>query len=35
MSPIFQPEVAAEAMVWVATHERRELVVGLSTLIVI
>jgi short-subunit dehydrogenase len=30
--PIFQPEVAAEAVVWAATHKRRELYVGFSTL---
>jgi NAD(P)-dependent dehydrogenase (short-subunit alcohol dehydrogenase family) len=29
--PIFQPEVAAEAIVWAATHERRELYVGYPT----
>jgi NAD(P)-dependent dehydrogenase (short-subunit alcohol dehydrogenase family) len=29
--PIFQPEVAAEAIVWAATHKRRELYVGGST----
>ncbi|MDF5732629.1 MAG: SDR family oxidoreductase [Rhizonema sp. PD38] len=29
--PIFQPEVAAEAIVWAATHRRRELYVGLPT----
>ncbi|ALF52928.1 short-chain dehydrogenase [Nostoc piscinale CENA21] len=29
--PIFQPEVAAEAIVWAATHKRRELYVGSST----
>ncbi len=29
--PIFQPEVAAEAIVWAAQHERRELWVGGST----
>ena len=29
--PIFQPEVAAEAIVWAATHKRRELYVGLPT----
>lgn len=33
--PVFQPEVAAEAIVWAAQHERRELSVGLSTLIAI
>lgn len=29
--PIFQPEVAAEAIVWAATHRRRELDVGWPT----
>src|SRR5579883_1943361 len=29
--PIFQPEVAAEAIVWAADHDRRELEVGLPT----
>jgi NAD(P)-dependent dehydrogenase (short-subunit alcohol dehydrogenase family) len=29
--PIYQPEVAAEAIVWAAHHDRRELNVGLST----
>jgi NADP-dependent 3-hydroxy acid dehydrogenase YdfG len=29
--PIFQPEVAAEAIVWAAEHPRRELYVALST----
>ena len=29
--PIFQPEVAAEAIVWAATHRRRELYVGWPT----
>jgi NAD(P)-dependent dehydrogenase (short-subunit alcohol dehydrogenase family) len=29
--PIFQPEVAAEAIVWAATHRRRELRVGWPT----
>lgn len=29
--PIFQPEVAAEAIVWASGHERRELWVGFST----
>ncbi|HKG24162.1 MAG TPA: SDR family oxidoreductase, partial [Thermomicrobiales bacterium] len=31
LPPVFQPEVAAEAIVWAADHERRELDVGLST----
>ncbi|HEX5482881.1 MAG TPA: SDR family oxidoreductase, partial [Terriglobia bacterium] len=30
--PIFQPEVAAEAIVWAARHRRREVYVGISTL---
>lgn len=30
--PIFQPEVAAEAIVWSATHTRREVYVGWPTL---
>ncbi|MBV9072742.1 MAG: hypothetical protein JOZ10_03840 [Acidobacteria bacterium] len=29
--PIFQPEVAAEAIVWAATHRRREVWVGKPT----
>jgi NAD(P)-dependent dehydrogenase (short-subunit alcohol dehydrogenase family) len=29
--PIYQPEVAAEAIVWAASHPRRELFVGLPT----
>lgn len=29
--PIFQPEVAAEAIVWAATHRKRELFVGASS----
>ena len=33
--PIYQPEVAAEAIVWAAHHRRRELDVGLSTFIAI
>jgi hypothetical protein len=33
--PIYQPEVAAEAIVWSAHHRRRELNVGLSTSIVV
>lgn len=31
--PIFQPEVAAEAIVWAAKHHRREVLVGGSTLL--
>ena len=30
--PIFQPEVAAEAIVWAAHHDRRELAVGWPTI---
>ncbi len=33
--PIYQPEVAARAVLWAADHDRTELYVGLSTLIVI
>jgi NAD(P)-dependent dehydrogenase (short-subunit alcohol dehydrogenase family) len=33
--PIYQPEVAAEAIVWAAHHDRRELNVGLSTALVL
>jgi NAD(P)-dependent dehydrogenase (short-subunit alcohol dehydrogenase family) len=33
--PIYQPEVAAEAIVWAATHARRELYVGWSTVVAI
>ncbi len=33
--PIFQPEVAAEAIVWSARHRRRELYVGFNTPIII
>jgi glycogen debranching enzyme/NAD(P)-dependent dehydrogenase (short-subunit alcohol dehydrogenase family) len=33
--PIFQPEVAARAVVWAARHRRRELSVGLPTVIAI
>ena len=29
--PIFEPELAADAVVWAASHPRRELVVGFST----
>ncbi len=31
VAPIFQPEVAAEGIVWAVTHRRRELFVGGST----
>ncbi len=30
--PIYQPEIAAEAILWAAKHGRRELIVGLPTL---
>ncbi len=33
--PIYQPEVAAEAVVWASEHRRREVDVGLSTVIAI
>jgi NAD(P)-dependent dehydrogenase (short-subunit alcohol dehydrogenase family) len=33
--PIYQPEVAAEAIVWAAQHGRREMYVGSSTLMAI
>lgn len=33
--PIFQPEVAAAAIVWAAEHNRREVAVGLPTLLAI
>lgn len=33
--PIYQPEVAAEAIYWAAHHKRRELLVGLPTLITV
>ncbi|HEX8598273.1 MAG TPA: SDR family oxidoreductase [Chloroflexia bacterium] len=33
--PIYQPEVAAEAIYWAAHHDRRHLYVGLSTIIAI
>lgn len=35
LPPVFQPEVAAEAIVWAADHGRRELNVGLPTTIAI
>lgn len=31
VAPIFQPEVAARAIVWAAAHRRREVYVGMST----
>src|SRR5437773_11988847 len=33
--PIYEPEVAAEAIVWAARHERRELTVGMPALLAI
>jgi NAD(P)-dependent dehydrogenase (short-subunit alcohol dehydrogenase family) len=33
--PIYQPEVAARAIVWASTHERREVSVGYSTLVAV
>jgi hypothetical protein len=33
--PIFQPEVAAEAVLWAADHDRPELYVGASTVLAI
>lgn len=33
--PIYQPEVAAEAIVWAAHHNRRELKVGMPTVIAV
>ena len=33
--PIYQPEVAARAIVWAAEHDRREVSVGFSTLVAI
>ncbi|MGH9646041.1 MAG: SDR family oxidoreductase [Bryobacteraceae bacterium] len=33
--PIFQPEVAAESIVWASHHKRREVFVGVPTVIVI
>lgn len=33
--PIFQPEVAADAIVWAAHHDRREVFVGQSTVVAI
>ncbi len=35
MPPIFQPEVAARAIVWAAAHQRRALWVGGSTVVAI
>src|SRR5207244_12397215 len=33
--PIYQPEIAADAIVWAAEHRRRELSVGMTTVAVI
>ncbi|MGH2535865.1 MAG: SDR family oxidoreductase, partial [Candidatus Promineifilaceae bacterium] len=33
--PIFQPEVAAEAILWVAHHDRRELTVGFNNAVLL
>jgi NAD(P)-dependent dehydrogenase (short-subunit alcohol dehydrogenase family) len=33
--PIYQPEIAAEAIVWAAHHDRRELQVGLPTVVAV
>jgi NAD(P)-dependent dehydrogenase (short-subunit alcohol dehydrogenase family) len=33
--PIYQPEIAADAIVWAAHHDRRELEVGLPTVVAI
>jgi hypothetical protein len=33
--PIYQPEIAADAIVWAAAHEHRELEVGLPTVIAV
>jgi NAD(P)-dependent dehydrogenase (short-subunit alcohol dehydrogenase family) len=35
VAPIFQPEVAAEAVVWAADHHPREISVGLNTAVII
>jgi NAD(P)-dependent dehydrogenase (short-subunit alcohol dehydrogenase family) len=35
VAPVYQPEIAADAIVWAATHRRRELWVGGSTVAVI
>jgi short-subunit dehydrogenase len=35
VAPIFQPEIPAEAIYWAAHHDRRELKVGMPTLIAI
>lgn len=35
VAPVYQPEVAADAIVWAAHHRRRRLYVGLSSLLMI
>jgi NAD(P)-dependent dehydrogenase (short-subunit alcohol dehydrogenase family) len=35
VAPIYQPEVAAKAILWASKHERRELNVGMSTSVVV
>ena len=35
MAPIYQPEVAADAIVYASRHDRREMYVGLSTVITV
>jgi len=35
LPPIFQPEVAAEAIIWAAHHNRREIYVGMSAVVAI
>jgi hypothetical protein len=35
VAPVYEPEIAADAIVWAATHRRRELWVGGSTVAVI
>jgi NAD(P)-dependent dehydrogenase (short-subunit alcohol dehydrogenase family) len=33
--PIYQPEIAADAIVWAASHDRRELQVGIPTVVAV
>lgn len=35
MPPVYQPEVAAQAILWAAQHYRRELMVGLPTALIV
>jgi short-subunit dehydrogenase len=35
VAPVYQPEVAAQAIVWAAHHRRRELFVGISSAVII